>query len=90
MQLKKRLENGKRPMKTAAKTGKTLAIPLTKSLKLSGLWPSDLDPNRELLRFVPYTGARPNIIGLLVDPGGEIELRDKKGKLRKRQIGSTP
>jgi hypothetical protein len=69
---------------------KALAIPLPVELKRAGLWPSDLDPNRELLKFVPYMGSKPNIIGLLIDPGGEIELRNKRGKLKKRTIGCTP
>ncbi len=51
---------------------KTLAIPLPTALKRSRQWPKDLDKNREILQFVPYTGSRPNIIGLLVDPEGKL------------------
>jgi len=51
---------------------KALAIPIPVELKRSRLWPSDLDPNRELLKFVPYTGSKPNVFGLLFDPEGEL------------------
>ena len=51
---------------------KALAIPLPKSLKLSGQSPSDLDKNREILQFMPYSGTRPNVMGLLIDPEGQL------------------
>ena len=59
---------------------KALAIPLPVELKRARLWPSDLDPNRELLRFVPYTGSKPNVFGLLIDPGEGPGPRGGKGK----------
>jgi len=68
---------------------KALAIPLPDSLKRAGLWPRDLDPSRELLQFVPYRGGKPNIIGFLVDPGDEVRIRNKRGKLKSRQISRT-
>ena len=48
---------------------KALAIPLTPKLKRAGLWPSELDPNRDVLQFVPIQGG--NVIGLLIDEEGE-------------------
>jgi len=51
---------------------KALAIPIPVGLKRDRLWPSDLDPNRELLKFVPYMGSKPNVFGLLFDPEGEL------------------
>ena len=47
---------------------KALAIPLLPSLQRYHLGPLDLDPGRELLQFVPYTGGKPNVFGLLVNP----------------------
>lgn len=68
---------------------KALAIPLPNSLKQAKRWPLDLDPNRELLQFVPYRGGKPNILGFLVDPGDEIKLRNKRGKLKSRNVSRT-
>jgi len=52
-------------------TRKALAIPVTKRLKRSRLWPSQIDPARQLLKFVPRgRGGKPNVIGYLVDPTG--------------------
>lgn len=68
---------------------KALAIPLPDALKRAGRGPRDLDPNRELLTFVPYRGGKPNIIGFLVDPGDEIQVRNKRGKLKSRQVSRT-
>lgn len=39
------------------KTGKALAIPLPAKLKRSKQWPSDLDPDRTNLRYVPTDGT---------------------------------
>ena len=66
------------------RTAKALAIPLVPELKLHGIGPRELDPNRELLRFVPYTGAKPNVFGLLVDD--EQPLAGRERTMR----GSTP
>ena len=68
------------------KNAKALAIPLTDALKRQGIGPRELDPNRELLRFVPYTGSKPNVFALLVDPGMQGPLAKRK---RKRE-GGTP
>jgi len=61
-------------------TAKALAIPLTPRLKRDRLWPRDIDPGREILRFVPYTGARPNIFGLLVDDPQPLTGRQRKAR----------
>jgi phage gpG-like protein len=68
---------------------KALAIPLPVALKRARLSPSDLDPNRELLSFIPIRSGKPNVIGLLVDRGGEVEIRNKRGKLKKKTMGHT-
>ncbi|MFQ5462650.1 MAG: hypothetical protein ACE5E5_08495 [Phycisphaerae bacterium] len=65
------------------KTGTALAIPLTDQLKKAGLSPRDVDPSRELLEFIPSKAGGAGI-GVLVDPGRELE-----GRQRKRR-GSTP
>lgn len=53
------------------KTAKALAIPLDDRIKRLGLSPRDVDPQREILDFVPARGGRSgNIIGLLVDTEG--------------------
>lgn len=53
--------------------GKALAIPLDPSLQRLGIGPAELDPQRELLSFVPMRGgASGNVIGLLVDDEGEF------------------
>jgi len=52
---------------------KALAIPLPLRVKRNELWPSELDPDREVLDFVPKRGgASGNVIGLLVDTEGEF------------------
>lgn len=68
------------------KEAKALAIPLTDALKRQGIGPRELDPNRELLRFVPYTGSKPNVFGLLIDPGMQGPL----GKRKRKREGGTP
>lgn len=65
---------------------KALAIPLDDRLKRQGLGPREVDPTGELLRFVPYTGSKPNIFGLLVDPGVQGPL----GKRKRKREGGTP
>lgn len=51
------------------KSGKALAIPLINALKRNQIWPSELDPQRELLDFMPASGgASGNVIGILIDP----------------------
>lgn len=55
-----------------------LAIPLTEELKRSRLWPRDIDPGRELLRFQPYTGGKPNVFGLLIDDEAPLTGRQRK------------
>jgi hypothetical protein len=65
---------------------KALAIPIPIALKRAKLWPRDIDPNRELLSFVPI--FRGNVIGLLVDGGARLIAQ--KGKKGKRQTGTTP
>lgn len=62
------------------KNAKALAIPLPAKLKRSGKSPRDLDPNQEILRFVPYKGSKPNIFGLLIDD--EIKLTGRQRKKR--------
>ena len=50
---------------------KALAIPLIDQLRRSSIWPSELDPGRELLDFVPIRGGKSgNVIGLLIDTEG--------------------
>ena len=50
-------------------SGKFLAIPLVDQLKRDQLWPRDLDPNREILEFVPsQTGRAP----VLMDPENQL------------------
>ena len=48
---------------------KALAIPLPVELKRSRLWPKDFEEG--ILQFVPYTGSKPNVFGLLFDPEGK-------------------
>ncbi|KPL10735.1 hypothetical protein AMJ85_05295 [candidate division BRC1 bacterium SM23_51] len=47
-----------------------LAIPLTTELKRYGIGPLELDPTREVLKFVPTQKGKPNVIGVLVDEEG--------------------
>ena len=59
-------------------TAKALAIPLDDRIKRLGLGPRDVDPQREILHFVPAHGGRKgNIIGLLVDGEGAFGTPDK-------------
>lgn len=60
------------------KQAKALAIPLTEELKRARLSPRDIDPNRELLRFQPYTGGKPNVFGLLIDDEAPLTGRQRK------------
>ena len=64
------------------KNAKALAIPLADKLKRSGEGPRDIDPTREILRFQPYTGSKPNIFGLLIDDGAELVGRQRKRRGR--------
>jgi len=48
---------------------KALAIPIPVELKSSRLWPKDFEEG--ILQFVPYTGSKPNVFGLLFDPEGK-------------------
>ena len=61
---------------------KALAIPLTTQLKRDHLSPSDIDPQRQLLTFIPITGMKPNVVGVLVDGG--------KGRDGKTTPAKTP
>jgi len=47
---------------------KALAIPLIASLARNRIGPLELDASRESLAFVPVTGKKPNVFGLLTDP----------------------
>lgn len=52
---------------------KALAIPLPVGLKRDKRSPRDLDPNRDVLRFVPFIGgASGNVFGGLVDDENEF------------------
>ena len=52
---------------------KALAIPLPVGLKRDKQSPRDLDPNRDVLRFVPFVGgASGNVFGGLVDDENEF------------------
>ncbi len=63
------------------KNVKALAIPLNARLARQGIGPREFDPSGELLKFVPYKGSKPNIIGLLVaDEDIEFESTIKRGK----------
>ena len=48
---------------------KALAIPIPVELKRSRLWPKDFEEG--ILQFLPYTGSKPNVFGLLFDPEGK-------------------
>lgn len=60
------------------KERRALAIPLTPALKRSGEGPRDLDPERKLLRFQPYTGGKPNVFALLIDDAQPLKKRQRK------------
>lgn len=60
-----------------------LAIPVVDRLKRERLSPSELDPNRSILRFQPITGGKANVFAVLIDEGSE-----PTGRQRKRR-GST-
>lgn len=52
----------------SSRPGGALAIPLQDRLKREQLWPSELDPGRDHLSFIPIRGgASNNVIGLLID-----------------------
>ncbi len=52
----------------SSRPGGALAIPLQDRLKREQLWPSELDPGRDHLSFIPIRGgASRNVIGLLID-----------------------
>ena len=75
------------------KNAKALAIPLIPSLQRNQIGPLELDPTRELLQFIPITGNKPNVFGLLINP--EVERtgkqKHKRGALPKIQgIPSIP
>ena len=50
---------------------KALAIPLTAQLQRHGIGPVELDPGRDVLRFV-FSNKKPNVIGVLIDEEGEL------------------
>lgn len=59
--------------------GKALAIPVRESLRAlrggsAGVtgWPRDIDPGRTTLRFIPSPLTGSGVIGVLVDPEGEL------------------
>lgn len=66
---------------------KALAIPLTDKLRRAGESPSDVDPDRILLTFVPKRTPS-NVIGYLVDFGQARTL--KSGRLAKGTSRQTP
>ena len=60
------------------KTAKALAIPLDNRIKRLGFSPRDVDPQREILDFVPAGGGRSgNVFGLLVDTEGLFGTPDE-------------
>lgn len=61
---------------------KALAIPLLPALQRQQLSPRDLDPNREFLKFIPYTGSKPNVFGLLINPKEDLTGRQRKARGR--------
>jgi len=74
------------------KNAKALAIPLQDHLKRHGIGPRELDPSGKLLKFVPYTGSKPNIFGLLVADEaigrgtGIVRRGKRKGQVRVKQF----
>ena len=55
------------------RTAKALAIPLVDKLKRIGLSPRDVDPQREILDFVPASGGRSgNVFAVLIDEEGQL------------------
>lgn len=67
---------------------KALAIPLLPALQRQQLGPLDIDPNRDFLTFMHYTGGKPNVFGLLINP--EAELTGRRRKKRGRLSGYPP
>ena len=57
---------------------KALAIPLVPALQRQQLGPLDIDPNREFLRFIPISSAKPNVVGLLINPEAELTGRQRR------------
>lgn len=57
---------------------KALAIPLLPVLQRQQVWPRDIDPEREILQVIPYTGGKPNVFGLLINPEKELTGRQTK------------
>ena len=57
---------------------KALAIPLLPVLQRNQISPFDLDPDRTLLKFVPYTGGKPNVFALLINPERAPTGRQRK------------
>ncbi|MEK6798026.1 MAG: hypothetical protein AABZ12_03595 [Planctomycetota bacterium] len=69
---------------------RALAIPLTDRLKRDGIGPREADPSGKLLRFQPILRpTKPNVVGLLIDDGGEIQVRDRRGRMKTRRLGGT-
>lgn len=66
------------------KNVKALAIPVNDRLKRQQLGPRDIDPTRELLRFVPFSTGKPNIIGGLIDEGETDDQLAKRRETKKR------
>lgn len=60
------------------KDAKALAIPVVDALKRDRIGPSELDPDRSILKFVPVKGGKPNIIGVLVDEPQLLTGRQRK------------
>ena len=61
---------------------KALAIPLLPQLQRLGLGPREIDPTGEALTFMPYTGDKPNVFGLLIDEGDAPTGRQRKQQAR--------
>lgn len=54
------------------RNAKALAIPLGDRLKRDQMGPRELDPTGKHLRFMLYTGGKPNVFGLLIDDDGDL------------------
>ena len=70
---------------------KAIAIPLLAQIKRSGIWPSEADPQRNILTFVPVDGgAKGNVIGLLVDEEGLFGQAGEALYLLARYVDQEP
>ncbi len=61
---------------------KALAIPLLPELQRNQISPFDLDPDRTILELIPYTGGKPNVFALLINPEKAPTGRQRKTRGR--------